>query len=65
MALCRYIDFNDFNNNLIQQAAKSLSQFSNFIRPQGLGSPGILNSANIFRGNFKGDTVGPFVSIFT
>jgi len=65
MALCRDIDFNEFNNNhLIQQAVNSLSQFSNFIRPADLDSPGNLSSSNIFRGNFKGDTVGPFVSQF-
>jgi hypothetical protein len=62
MALCRDIDFNDFNNNnTIKDAIDSLNQdFSAF--PDWPSNP--LSRTTVFRGNFKGDNIGPFVSQF-
>ena len=61
MALCRDIEFRDFGqDNQIEDAINSLDQFSNFIRP--FDNPKKLTRQNIFRGNFKGDDIGPFVS---
>jgi len=62
MALCRDIDFNDFNNNnTIGDAIDSLNQgFSTF--PDWPSNP--LSRTTVFRGNFRGDNIGPFVSQF-
>ena len=63
MALCRDIEFKDFeHNNQIQDAINSLTQFSDNIRP--FDNPKKLKRQNVFRGNFKGDDIGPFVSQF-
>jgi len=62
MALCRDIDFNDFNNdNTIGDAIDSLNHdFSTF--PDWPSNP--LSRTTVFRGNFKGDNIGPFVCQF-
>lgn len=61
MALCRDIDFNDFeHDNKIQDAINSLNPLASHIRSN--DSSPLLTRGNIFRGNFKGDDVGPFVS---
>ena len=61
MALCRDIDFDEFGkDDQIQDAINSLNQFAAHIRPYD-NSP-VLTRGNIFRGNFKGDDVGPFIS---
>jgi len=61
MALCRDIDFNDYGQNgQIQDAVNSLNPFAAHIRST--DSTPSLSRGNIFRGNFKGDDVGPFVS---
>jgi membrane-associated phospholipid phosphatase len=61
MALCRDIDFKDYGqNSQIQDAVNSLNPFAAHIRPN--DSTPSLSRGNIFRGNFKGDDVGPFVS---
>ena len=65
MALCRDVPFVDFgSNNLIQEAATSLTgEFSTYPSwPKDASNN--LTSATVFRGNFKGDNVGPFVSQF-
>jgi membrane-associated phospholipid phosphatase len=62
MALCRDIDFTDFdNNNIIRQVVDSLNQ--NFFTYSDWPSNPII-PATVFRGNFKGDNIGPFVSQF-
>jgi membrane-associated phospholipid phosphatase len=60
MALCRDINFNDFNGTpIIASAAADLD--SNYNRYTG---PRPVTPSNVFRGNLNGDLVGPYVSQF-
>jgi hypothetical protein len=62
MALLRDINFIDFNNNaLVQEAAADLSKFSDFDGPK-VGAS--VTPETLFRGNYAGDLVGPYISQF-
>ncbi|KZL49887.1 phosphoesterase [Nodularia spumigena CENA596] len=62
MALLRDINFIDFNKNaLVQEAAADLSKFSDFDGPK-VGAS--VTPETLFRGNYAGDLVGPYISQF-
>lgn len=58
MVLLRDVDFNDYTRNKdVAQAIKELNALSNFVG-------GKVNIKNLFRGNMKGDLIGPYISQF-
>ena len=62
MALARDVNFTDYaNNQLIADAARDLSKFSDFRGPK-VGHR--VRPATIFRGNTPGDLAGPYLSQF-
>ncbi|WP_414548459.1 vanadium-dependent haloperoxidase [Anabaena sp. CCY 0017] len=62
MALLRDINFTDFSQkSLVQEAAADLSKFSDFDGPKAGGS---VTPETLFRGNYAGDLVGPYISQF-
>lgn len=62
MALAREINFRDYETDpLIQQAAADLSRLSDFRGPKVNGA---VTPGTIFRGNFPGCLVGPYISQF-
>ncbi|MEA5514345.1 vanadium-dependent haloperoxidase [Nodularia sp. UHCC 0506] len=62
MALLRDINFTDFSQkSLVEEAVADLSQFSDFRGPK-IG--GRVTPESLFRGNFAGDLVGPYISQF-
>nr|WP_319023207.1 vanadium-dependent haloperoxidase [Tepidibacter hydrothermalis] len=61
-ALTRDIPFAEYNSNiLIREAANDMSTFSDYRGPK---DGGIVTSGTLFRGNTKGDLVGPYISQF-
>ncbi|MEA5502102.1 vanadium-dependent haloperoxidase [Halotia wernerae UHCC 0503] len=62
MALLRDINFTDFSQNSeVAQAVADLSTFSDFRGPK---VDGCINPDTLFRGNYAGDLVGPYISQF-
>ncbi|MBE9197530.1 MULTISPECIES: vanadium-dependent haloperoxidase [unclassified Nodularia (in: cyanobacteria)] len=62
MALLRDINFTDFSQKpLVQEAAADLSKFSDFRGPK-VGAS--VTPETLFRGNYAGDLVGPYISQF-
>ncbi|MBE9053955.1 vanadium-dependent haloperoxidase [Nostocales cyanobacterium LEGE 11386] len=62
MALLRDINFTDFNNHaLVKEAIEDLSKFSDFRGPKVEGK---ITPETLFRGNYAGDLVGPYISQF-
>jgi hypothetical protein len=60
-SLCRDIAFSDYGNNPISvQAAVELDGMPTYLGPR--NSSGQVTPANLFRGIYPGDTIGPYAS---
>lgn len=66
MALCRDVSFLEFDSNSkIKEAVDSLNkEFAGHGNWPKDDSNNLLSTSSIFRGNFEGDRIGPFVSQF-
>ncbi|WP_333781283.1 vanadium-dependent haloperoxidase [Oceanirhabdus sp. W0125-5] len=61
-ALTRDVPFADYDTNtLISEACTDMSQFSDYRGPKENGE---VTPGTIFRGNFEGDLIGPYISQF-
>ena len=62
MALARDMSFTEYESNaIVVSACTDLSKFSDFRGPK---QSGLVTPATIFRGNTRGDQMGPYVSQF-